>query len=561
MELGVLTDALKTAIGTQLPAIAGALLILVAGWIAAVVLRALVRGLLRWVHLDARIADSTEQPIHLENAIAALVFWIAILATMVGVLNALDLGSLSLPLASLMSDFLGYLPNLIAGTLLVVLAWIVATLVRRISARALAATQLDDRLALQAGMPSIGPSLSAMLFWLVLLLFLPAVLSAYQLGGILDPIQAMIARLLDQVPRLVGAAALAAVGWLVAGLLRGLVTSTLAAAGIDRINEQLGLEPGVRLSRLAGTLVFILVFVPTLISALDSAGVEAISGPASTMLAQFLAAVPRIVAAAAILLLTFYVGRFVARFLTQLLANAGFDAVPYKLGLRGNPPEETTTASPGPAELDEPAESTTAEMGLGVLRPSVLAGRLVILFAMLFALAEAADQLGFSQVRDLVTTFVRFGGDVLLGAVILIVGFWLANLLHRALSRSQGPSWAAQVGRAAVLGLVLAMGLRAMGVANEIVQLAFGLTLGAVAVAVALAFGLGGREAAGRMTQRWVDTLLAAREQANAPHPSSEHQTKRAEDPANPAGPELRSRGATARSENEGLPGTPGDKA
>ena len=49
------------------------------------------------------------------------------------------------------------------------------------------------------------------------------------------------------------------------------------------------------------------------------------------------------------------------------------------------------------------------------------------------------------------------------------------------------------------------MGLRAMGIANEIVQLAFALTLGAVAMAVALAFGLGGREAAGKLTQHWVD--------------------------------------------------------
>jgi hypothetical protein len=54
----------------------------------------------------------------------------------------------------------------------------------------------------------------------------------------------------------------------------------------------------------------------------------------------------------------------------------------------------------------------------------------------------------------------------------------------------------ARIAQFAILGLVFAMGLRAMGIANEIVQLAFGLVLGAVAVAVALSFGLGGREAA-----------------------------------------------------------------
>lgn len=491
MDLATLSQTLQTAFGHHLPAIGGALLILVIGWFAAVVLRALVRRLLQMAQLDARIADTTERPIRVENAIAGGVFWIVVLATVVGVLNALDLGSLSLPLAALMSDFLGYLPNLVAGTLLLLVGWVVAALARNLSARGLAATTLDDKLAEQAGMAPMSRSLSNMLFWLVLLLFLPAVLSAFQLGGILEPIQGMTAKMLDQVPRLIGAGILAGVGWLVAGMLRGLVTNMLSAAGLDRINERLGLETAVRLSRLAGTLVFILVFVPTLISALDSAGIDAISRPASAMLGEFLEAVPRIVAAGAILLLTFYVGRFVARFLTQLLANAGFDTLPAKLGLR-------------PADIEAVAGDDDDHQPI---RPSMLVGRLALFFAMLFASAEAADQLGFSQVRDLVTTFVRFGGDVLLGGIILVIGFWLANLLHRTLSRSDGPSWAAQVGRAAVLGLVLAMGLRAMGVANEIVQLAFGLTLGAVAVAVALAFGLGGRDAAGRVAQRWVDGL------------------------------------------------------
>ena len=49
------------------------------------------------------------------------------------------------------------------------------------------------------------------------------------------------------------------------------------------------------------------------------------------------------------------------------------------------------------------------------------------------------------------------------------------------------------------MGLVLAMGLKAMGIADSIVNLAFGLTLGAVAVAFALSFGLGGQEAVARL--------------------------------------------------------------
>jgi Conserved TM helix len=113
----------------------------------------------------------------------------------------------------------------------------------------------------------------------------------------------------------------------------------------------------------------------------------------------------------------------------------------------------------------------------------------------------------------------------ILGALgILIIG-WLVAVTARAGTRrllamlSRLPSTAcrrasgehttglARIARLAILGLVIAMGLRAMGIADDIVNLAFGLTLGAIAVAFALSFGLGGREAAGRQMEHWLSRL------------------------------------------------------
>jgi hypothetical protein len=76
-----------------------------------------------------------------------------------------------------------------------------------------------------------------------------------------------------------------------------------------------------------------------------------------------------------------------------------------------------------------------------------------------------------------------------------------------ARSPAEGATWLGGLVRALIIGLVLAMGLRAMGIADSIVNLAFGLTLGAVAVAFALSFGLGGREAAGRLLEHWLSKL------------------------------------------------------
>ncbi len=105
---------------------------------------------------------------------------------------------------------------------------------------------------------------------------------------------------------------------------------------------------------------------------------------------------------------------------------------------------------------------------------------------------------------------MRFAtGQVLLGTVIIGVGFWLSNIAHVAITRvyGEGSGAIANVARYAILGIVLAMGLRAMGLADDIVNLAFGLTLGGVAIAFALAFGLGGREAAGRQMEHWLSRL------------------------------------------------------
>ena len=86
---------------------------------------------------------------------------------------------------------------------------------------------------------------------------------------------------------------------------------------------------------------------------------------------------------------------------------------------------------------------------------------LLLFFAMLFATVEAANRLDFTQVRDIVTLFIRFGGNVLLGGVILVIGFWLANVAHSAIRRADttNSESLASIARIAILGLVIGMGL------------------------------------------------------------------------------------------------------
>jgi hypothetical protein len=293
----------------------------------------------------------------------------------------------------------------------------------------------------------------------------------------------MIDKTLAMIPNIAAAVVIGFVGWLVAKVLRGLVSNLLAAAGVDRVGSEIGLGRQVKISRVVGMVVFIFVFIPALIAALDALRIEAISGPATQMLSMILEAVPNLLAAAVILVITWYVAKFGADIVSRLLTGMGFDTLPERLGF--------------------------AHVFKAQRTPSGFVGVVIVFFAMLFAIVEAANRLGFSQVRDLVSTFIAFGGDVLLGGAILVIGFWLANIAYQAIARvsGKGTSGLAQLARLAILGLVVAMGLRAMSIADDIVNLAFGLTLGAVAVAFALSFGLGGREAAGRQMEHWLGKL------------------------------------------------------
>lgn len=475
-----LLSSLQKNMGDLLPSVLGALVILVIGWLIALVLSTIVRRSL--AALSRRTGDGDGGTSSLGNGLAKGVFWIVMLFTVIAAFNNLKLASLPGPLSNTLNQALNYLPKLIAGGVLLLVGWLVATVVKLFSTRALAATSLDSKLSVTSGTSSLSGNIGNLLFWLVFLLFIPAILGALQMEGLLRPVQEMVQKILNMLPNIFGAAVIGGVGWLIAKILRNLTSSVLATAGADNIGYRLGFKSDTSLSSFAGSLVFLLVFIPALIAALNALGIEAIARPATDMLHKLMDAIPNLLAAAALLGITYYVGRFVAMSLAMLLRNLGFDNLPNRLGL---------TATSNDLQL------------------SALVGQGVLFFIMLFATVEAADMLGFHQVRDVVTMFIRFAGQVLLGAVILAIGFWLANLAHASVLRvaGSGSIGAANLARFAILGLVTAMGLRAMGIADDIVNLAFGLTLGAVAVAAALSFGLGGREAAGKLMDRWLSRL------------------------------------------------------
>jgi hypothetical protein len=466
MDFSTLGDSLTSTFAETIPNLLSAVVILIVGWLVAVVLRALVKKLLGLMKLNTWIENTIDDEVDAEGLVAGALFWIVLLMVLVAFFSVLNLGSVSAPLEALVTKVFDYAPNLIGGGTIALVAWIVASLVRTLTVKALGATTLDDKVATQAGMQPLSANAGNVL-----------------LGGLLDPVQNMVDQILAMLPNIFAALVIGFVGWFVARILRDLVANLLAATGLDRLGDKVGLAEDIQLSNVVGLVVFIFVLVPALIGAINALQIEAISAPATQMLSTFMAAIPKIFAAMVILTVAYFLARFISGLVGNLLHGFGADEMPAKMGLE--------------------------QMAAGGFQVSKLAGTVVSIFIFLFAAVEASNQLGFEQITDLVTTLIEFAGQILLGTTILIAGFWLASIAYRAIIRVSGPQAGAVAGlaRIGILGLVLAMGLRAMGIADDIVNLAFMLVLGAVAVAGALSFGLGGREAAGKQLDYWLKKL------------------------------------------------------
>lgn len=233
---------------------------------------------------------------------------------------------------------------------------------------------------------------------------------------------------------------------------------------------------------------------------------RAISEPATAMLNDVIDAIPNVLAAVVILVVFYFIAKYVSQLVATLLDNIGIDRFAERTGLNRMlgtlsthstddptaPPVRPTTVPPADPSLDDPSTASSLAR--------IVAGFLFF-FIMFSGIVTAVEKLEFFQLSTIVRDMFELTLQIFFGLLILLVGNWVGSVAYRYISRNDSSEFLASIARVAIVGLFLAIALRSMGIANDIVNLAFGLTLGAIAVAVALSFGLGGREAAGRQME------------------------------------------------------------
>ena len=403
--------------GAYAPNLVGAVAALVIGLLAAWIVAAVARRGFARTQLDERIArwvrGSRNNTEGLDSArwLARGVFWTGVLITLLAFFHLLGFTPITAPLTRAFDVVVGFIPQLLAGAALGVLAFIVASFLRLLVGRSLEALRLDERLSRRPSLdgdgrqpqPRISAALAQATYWLTWLLFLPAILNALQLEGVLGPVESMVNSILAFLPNIATAGLIIVAAYLLGRIVGELVTNVSAAVGVDRLADRLGMRM--------------------------------------------------------------------------------------------------------------PAGESTGSLHLpqGSLVPSRVLGTAIHVVIVLFAAMEAFDVIAFEQLSAMMRDVIELLGRVAFGFIIFAIGFGLSNLAARAVRASavRGANILAVAARVAILVLSGAMALRQMGIADDIIALAFGLTIGGLAAAVAIAFGVGGREVAGRELERWVQSARA----------------------------------------------------
>jgi hypothetical protein len=373
------------------------------------------------------------------------------------------------------------IPILKALAILVV-GWLLAKGISIGAKKALDKTEFDNKLAAKiTGGRTAGVALEAgisrFIYWLIMLFVLMAVFQALGLTVVTQPINVLLTKIAGFLPQVLAAGILAAIAWAVASVLRIVMANLLGAFQIDqKIGEGAGEMKRISLASTLADAVYYLIWLLFLPQILDALQMEGLS-PVKDMVGQILGFLPSLFGAVIVFFLFYLVARIVQRLAASLLAGVGFDRLPEWLGL-------------GPARA-------------GKGSASAIAGYVLLAILLFLGAVQAFRTLGLDAVSSLAEQLLAGLFNIVVAVVIFGVGLILGRVAYKSISPTGQADLLGNIARVAILIFTGAMALFRAGLASQIVTLAFGALIVGLALAAALAFGLGGREEAAKTIAAW----------------------------------------------------------
>ncbi len=201
--------------------------------------------------------------------------------------------------------------------------------------------------------------------------------------------------------------------------------------------------------------------------------------PLEDALAVFLSYIPQLIGAVIILIVGYIIAKVLQAIVTRVLRGVGFENWMERGGVK--------------QFFDRAGTRQT---------PSGVLGKVVFWFVFIIAITMAADALGIQQISGFLNQLIAFIPSIFVAILILFLAALLANFLSGIVRGATGSGILASVVQYGIIVYAVFTALTQLGIAVELTAPTFLILLGAVALALAIAFGLGGREVAQEILEK-----------------------------------------------------------
>lgn len=475
-----------------------ALIILLVGWIVSKLLGNLVENSLRKTNMDERFFTKfkiTEKPVDSNKIIGKIVYIVLLVITIMLFFNQLNLTVLASPLSDLITTFFGFIPAVLKAGIILIFAWIIASIVQWLIVKGTEKVRFQELLAKLklANTPEdvhgFMNTLGKVAFYLILLIFIPGVLDALNIAGVSQPFSGIVATILAFIPKLIAAALIFAVGFFVAKIVKDIIINLLSAAGTEKLITKLKLKhlfEGNSFASVVGNLVFIIIMIPITIASLEKLELVGITEPAISMLNDIMVMIPNVLVAIALILIGIWLGQLIGGFVREYLGRLGFDRISSQMHIGNTDPSQLK------------------------MTPSAVAGYVVQVLIVFFLTVQALYIVKLDFLVTIASGITAYLPHVLAAVLILGIALIIANIVEKVLVNVlSGPvtHLLASFSKYTIIVLAVFMALTQLGIATTIVNAAFILILSGLALAFGLAFGFGGKDFAAKYLKKFDKTI------------------------------------------------------
>ena len=369
-------------------------------------------------------------------------------------------------------DLLDQVPNFIFALVLLIIAFVAAKIVKSLVTKLLKAINAEGFLG-KLGVKDTATNSSVefvakLAYFVTFLLFLPGVLDKLGMQSVSAPITNMVDSFLEFIPKLIAAGIIVVVGIFIANIVKELLVPVLKAIKVDTLQEKAGITAteGNSFSNVIANVVYGLIILIVVTSALDQLEIAAISGPANEIVATIFAMLPNVLGAIIIVAIGVFIAKLVATLLQNLLAGVGADTLIEKIT--------------GNAEKN---------INLSKILSEVVKYVIVVIF-----IVQGINVLDLAILNNIGATVIAYLPAVISTIIILAIGLFAANAAENAIvKKAPNAKGGALTAKVAIYVVTAFMCLSQLGIAGAMVETTFILIIAAVCIAIAIAFGVGGR--------------------------------------------------------------------